>query len=244
MIRELPKPYVFVPALSRAQQQLVGKLMRDEYQVEPIQMFELAGRHLAHLARLLFLKGKVDGKGVLVLAGTGSKGYIALNAARKLHQWGANIRIALSAPIEDFHDQTAHMLRMVQRQGIIFVEALPKTSTLIIDGMAGSPVNGAAEGTGAELCEWANRNLSPVLSINIPTGLEADTGIVHPSCMRASATLALGLPKIGLLKDSSKPITGELYLADIGIPPALYALPGIEMKVGHIFAESDIVRLR
>lgn len=244
MLRELPKPYVFVPALTRAQQQLTGRLMRSEYQVEPIQMFELAARHLAHLSRLLFLKGKVDGKGVLVLAGTGSKGYIALNAARKLHQWGAIVRIALAAPFEQFHNHTAHMLRSVQRQGIIIVEALPKTSVLIIDGMVGNNENGAPMPGSAELSDWANRLLTPIISINIPTGLEADTGVVHPHCVRASATLAIGLPKVGLLKDSSKPMTGELYLGDIGIPPALYASPGIDLNVGHIFSESDIVRLR
>ena len=207
-------------------------------------MFELAARHLAHLARLLFLKGKVDGKNVLVLAGNGSKGYIALNAARKLHQWGANVRIALAAPVESFQAQTAQMLQSVQRQGIIFVEALPKTSILILDGMVGNNENGAPEPLSAELAEWANRLLTPILSVNIPTGLEADTGFVHPHCVRASATLALGLPKVGLLKDSSKPMTGELYLGDIGIPPALFAFPGIDLQVGHIFSESDIVRLR
>ena len=56
--------------------------------------------------------------------------------------------------------------------------------------------------------------------------------------------MTLALPKVGLLADEAKPFVGELYLADISVPPALYAGPGLQMSVEPIFAIEDIVRLR
>jgi NAD(P)H-hydrate epimerase len=80
--------------------------------------------------------------------------------------------------------------------------------------------------------------------VEVPAGVDAMTGQVHRTSMRASATLALGLPKAGLLQERARAMVGEVFLGDLGIPPALYAAPGLELKVGAIFSESDIVRLR
>ena len=61
--------------------------------------------------------------------------------------------------------------------------------------------------------------------------------------VRATATLTLALPKTGLLRRGAGPYVGELYLADIGMPPRLYG-PALGITIGPIFAESDILRLR
>jgi NAD(P)H-hydrate epimerase len=244
MLRELPRSLFAVPAITAAQSALVGQLLADEYHVDPISGIEMGGRHLAHLARLQFLKGRADGKSIVALAGNSAKGALVLAAARRLHQWGANIRLALSHPIEEYEGLVNPYLERAQRQGIVIVEQPSQGGNLILDGLMGLNWQGDPAGRIAELIEWANKQLSPVLSIELPSGVDVDTGQVRRPCMRASATLALGLPKVGIMKDSARAMVGEIFLGDIGIPAALYASPGLDLKVGLMFNESDIVRIR
>lgn len=244
MLRETPKPLVHVPAITPAQMAIVEQLMVSEYQIEPVQMLELAGRHLAHLARIQFLKGRADAKGVAVLAGNANCGAGAISAARRLHQWGANVRLLLAHPVEDYHGEALRQLSTVQRQGVIILENPPQGVTLIIDGLYDGSIEGNPVGRTAELIEWANKQLAPVLALDVPVGLDPTTGKPQQPTMRASATLSTALPKAGILKDSSRAMVGEIFLADISVPPALYAAPGLDLKVGPIFSESDIVRLR
>ncbi len=77
----------------------------------------------------------------------------------------------------------------------------------------------------------------------MPSGLEATTGVVLSPAIRAAATLTLALPKTGLVAPGVERHVGELYLADIGVPPALYKGPGLGIDVGPVFATSDIVRV-
>lgn len=76
-------------------------------------------------------------------------------------------------------------------------------------------------------------------SLDVPSGLDATTGGIGDPCIRAVATLTLALPKTGLT--SAPEVVGELYLADISIPPALYSKIGI--RVDPIFASGPILRL-
>lgn len=244
MLRELPKPLVAVPTITAAQGLLVDRLLAQEYGVDPLAAIEMGGRHLAHLARLQFLKGRADGKSIVVLAGNATKGAIVLAAARRLHQWGANVRLVLSHPIEEYDGIPSPYLERAQRQGIIIIEQPSSGAQLILDGLMGMHWQGDTDGRIAELIDWANKQLSPVLSAEVPAGLDPDTGAMQRVCMRASATLALGLPKTGILRDLSRAIVGEIFLGDIGIPAALYASPGLDLKIGTIFSESDIVRIR
>lgn len=101
MLRELPKPLVNVPSISAVQMLEVERLMVSEYFLDPMQTMELAGRHLAHLARLLFLKGRADGKAISLLASNATKGACVLVAARKWHQLGGNVRLVLSHEIDE-----------------------------------------------------------------------------------------------------------------------------------------------
>jgi hypothetical protein len=88
------------------------------------------------------------------------------------------------------------------------------------------------------LVRWANERSSPVLSLDIPSGLDATTARIGKPCVRATATLTLALPKTGLV---AAPVVGELYVADISVPPSLYREKGI--GVPQLFNEALIVRL-
>ena len=244
MIREIPKPLVNVPFINSTQVAEMERLMHEEYALDPTEMVEVGGRHLAHLARLLFLKGKADAKALVLLASPSTKGALVLAAGRRLHQWGANVRLVLSHDVDEFGGTSARQLDRVQRQGVIMVELPASGGSLIVDGLMGLNWQGDIQGRMANCIEWANRQLSPVLSVEVPAGLDRDTGAQRQPCIRASATLALGLPRAGIMKESARAMVGEIYLGDLGIPPALFAAPGLDMKVGPIFTESDIVRIR
>ena len=167
MLRELPKPLVAVPAITAAQMQLVNRLLADEYLVDPLSAIDMGGRHLAHLARLQFLKGRADGKSIVALVGNAYKGAVVLAAARRLHQWGANMRLVLSHPIEDYEGLVNPYLQRAQRQGVIIVEQPTQGGNLILDGLMGLNWQGDPAGRIAELIDWANRQLTPVLAIEL-----------------------------------------------------------------------------
>ena len=243
-VHHTSKPYGTVPAISKAQMIEVDRLMTEVYGISLLQMMENAGRGLATLARSLFFKGRCRGRSAVVLAGSGGNGGGALAAARRLHIWGANVRVVLSKPVSELRGAAALQMASLQQMGIVIVDAPPVDSDLLIDGLIGYSLHGAPSGRSAELISWINRQITPVLSLDLPSGLDPDSGLIHQPCVRASATLTLALPKTGLLTDKARPMVGELFLADISVPPSLYRAPKLNLEVGSIFSESDIVKVR
>lgn len=114
---------------------------------------------------------------------------------------------------------------------------------LVIDALIGYGLGGAPRGAAAALIRAANEQAAPVLSLDLPSGLDATTGEAYEPTIRASATLTLALPKTGLLAPGAAEWTGELYLADIGIPAEVYREPGLGLEVGPLFARQEILRL-
>ena len=224
----------------------------DDYKIGLIQMMENAGRNLAHLARERFLGGDPRKKNVIVLAGTGGNGGGALVCARRLHNYGANVAIFLIKPDEAFTPIPAHQLRLVRYMGLAVEQAdtvndnvanRAETPDLIIDGIIGYSLKGTLRGAANDLVRWANDQQAPTLSMDVPSGIDTTTGTIFEPAIRAAATMTLALPKEGLRAPGVDEYLGELYLADIGVPPELYAQPGLGLQVPHIFAKNDIVRL-
>jgi hypothetical protein len=81
-----------------------------------------------------------------------------------------------------------------------------------------------------------------VISVDVPSGLDADTGQVPGACVSAAVTVTLGLPKPGLLTGRGTEVAGEVWIADIGIPFEAYRAAGIEVPA-HLFSMHDRVQL-
>lgn len=149
---------------------------------------------------------------------------------------------------EDFTGVPAHQLAIVQRMGVQVAPADAISATLdadlVVDGVIGYSLAGAPRGGAADLIRWANTQSAPILALDTPSGLDTATGRAFEPTVRATATLTLALPKEGLRAAGVDPYVGELYLADISVPPALYASPALGLQVGPLFAEDDIIRLR
>lgn len=237
-----------VPDLTTEQMIEVDRAMVEDYKIELIQMMENAGRSLAHLARCRFLEGSPQGKRVIVLAGNGGNGGGAMVCARRLNNWGASIEVRLTNEPGDFKGIPAQQLEILRRMQLPmfpprdteFFSELPDID-LVVDGMIGYSLSGAPRGQAGEMIRWANGQPAPVLALDAPSGLDTATGEVFDPAINAAATLTLALPKQGLR--SRRAHVGELYLADISVPPALYQ-QALGLEIGPLFAESDIVRLK
>ena len=73
--------------------------------------------------------------------------------------------------------------------------------------------------------------------------MDPNTGEAFEPAIRAAGTITLALPKSGLATEAGRDAVGELYLADIGVPPGLYARSPLNLKVGPLFAAADVIRL-
>lgn len=241
-----------VPWLTTAQMVEVDRAMMEDFGIELIQMMENAGRNLAQLARVRFLDGDPRGKQVVVLAGTGGNGGGALVCARRLHNWGAQVQVFVTKPAGRFTPIAAHQLAILQRMAVPVAAAAAvaqaHTPALIVDGLIGYSLKGAPRGTAGDLIRWANHQANAqatsILALDAPSGVDTTTGTVFEPAIRATATMTLALPKAGLRAAGVETQVGELYLADISVPPVLYAGPRLALQVGALFAEHDIIRLR
>jgi NAD(P)H-hydrate epimerase len=233
-----------IPSITTAQMREVDRLMIETYGIELIQMMENAGRHLAQLARTRFLDGDPRGRDVVVLAGRGGNGGGGLVCARRLHAWGAAVRVFTTHTDEVFRGVPAHQLGILRRVGVPVDAGCPgdtlPDAALIVDALIGYGLGGSPRGAAARLIESANAHRAPVLSLDTPSGLDTTSGERHEPSIRATATLTLALPKTGL--DHSE-LVGELHLADIGVPPGLYDSPELDLEVGPIFAREEIIRV-
>jgi len=236
-----------IPYLTTEQMIEVDRAMIEDYKIDLIQMMENAGRNLADLARLCFFGGDPRGKKAVVLAGTGGNGGGALVCARHLHIKGADVKVFITKAGSHFSPVPAHQLDIVQQMEIpVTIEGdLSKSiqADLIIDGIIGYSLKGAPRGNAATLIQWANGMDSPILSLDVPSGIDTTTGTAFEPAIRAAATMTLALPKEGLRAPGVEAHVGDLYLANISVPPQLYARPPLNLNVGSIFAQSDIVRL-
>lgn len=232
-----------IPALTADQMREVDRAMVEDFHIELLQMMENAGRGLAELAISAFRT-----RAVAVLAGRGGNGGGGLVAARHLINRGRRVQVVLARAERELSSAARHQLDILRRMNaeLLDVSLEPEltplaridTPDLIIDALLGYSLTGAPRGLAARLIRWSNTYPAPVLSLDTPSGLDVTTGVAADPCVRATATLTLALPKVGLL-DSGQ--VGRLYLADISVPRELYRRIGIE--VGDLFEQDSIVLL-
>lgn len=230
-----------IPYLSTRQMIEVDRLMVDVYGIQLVQMMENAGINLAALSRRL-LGGDVRAKRIVVLCGAGNNGGGGMAAARHLHNWGAEVKLIVCGAPERIKEIPAQQLQILQAMGIARMETFDLTTAdLIVDALIGYGLAGDPREAEASWIGKANGAGRPVLALDVPSGLDASTGCPGDPCLRATATLTLALPKTGLAAQEAIPYVGDLYLADISVPPELYARLGID--VPPIFSRETIIKI-
>jgi NAD(P)H-hydrate epimerase len=235
---------ISLPAVTSEQMKEVERLMGAQYHIGVPALMENAGRSLALLAKRM-LDGSVEDRAVVLLAGRGVHGGCGLAAARHLFNWGSWVQVVCAFPAEQFEGEAAEQVAALRAMGAPLAWAeegweLPPAD-LVVDAISGYGVRGDPRGKTRELIQLANSSAAPILSLDVPSGVDSNDGRCYTPHIRAAATLALGLPKIGMLRVPARSACGRIFVADIGIPSALYA--GLNLQVAPIFALDPVVEL-
>ena len=233
-----------IPALTNEQMKEVDRLMTETFHIDALQIMENAGRALALLAKRM-LDGSVTDRSIVVLAGRGNNGGGGLAAARHLLNWGGWVQVISTYAPEHFRGAAARQMAELQAQAAPLAWAeegweLPPAD-LVIDAVIGYGLRGDPRGKARDLIQLANSSAAPILSLDVPSGIDTADGSCYTPHIRAAATMTLGLPKQGLLHVPARSACGRLFVADIGIPPAL--LSGLEISVEPIFERDPLLEL-
>ncbi len=231
---------VEVPAVTAGQMREIDRIAIEETGPNLYQMMENAGRNLALTAIEMLGEEWRDGS-ILVMAGPGGNGGGGICAARHLANRGAGVAVVLSAA-ERLGEVPRQQLDVYGASGgriIAPSEVGWETPALVIDALIGYSLTGPLRSSALDLALWGNDVTAPVLSLDLPSGLDSTTGEAEGAVVMAMRTMTLALPKTGLGGEPS----GDLLLADIGIPGETYRRAGLEVAA-EVFGESYTVAIR
>ena len=200
-------------------------------------LMQNAGRAVA--GRTIEWLGGVAGKEVLVLVGPGNNGGDGLVAASHLHDEGARVTMYIWGRTLD----TDANYRATQGRGIPAIQAekdtgfcelarLASKTDVLVDSLLGTGKAREIAGTLKALLDTVSGCLHPrarVVAVDLPTGINADTGAVDPATIPADLTITLGFPKPGLFLPPALDYVAKLVVADIGFPPEPEGQSALEM---------------
>lgn len=240
-----------LPIVTSSQMAEVDRLATDAFGIDLHQMMEQAGSHLAEVVRLE-LGGTLEGRSIVVAVGPGNNGGGGLAAARHLANRGASVRVVLARPVVRLPAAARHQLASLLQMAVECCVAIYDLSDddldgvlaradAVVDAVLGYGGHGAPHDEVARLIERIADGPAPIISLDVPSGVDADTGESLGVAVVASATMTLALPKVGLLTPNGRARAGRTYLADIGLPRALYGRLWIDVETP--FASGRIVRL-
>src|SRR5262245_8899334 len=159
-------------------------------------LMELAGAAVARE-----VEERRRGAPVWVFCGAGNNGGDGLVAARLLQLRGAPVRVVPVGDPAAWRGETAANAARARAAGVVFAEAsAAPPGALIVDAIFGTGLARAVEGVAADAIERirAARPAATVVAVDLPSGLDADTGQPHGACVAADVTVTIGLPKLGL----------------------------------------------
>jgi hydroxyethylthiazole kinase-like uncharacterized protein yjeF len=208
--------------------QELDRLASAQYKIPTAQLMERAGEQLLAAARAYL--GSLDGKRIVIAAGKGNNGGDGLVLARLLREHPCTVETYLAvdgATLRGLAGEQWQRLR--QAGGRTFDRAewpldhfrlAAAGADLIVDALLGTGLTAPVEGAYAELISAINTAGAPVLAVDLPSGINADTGAVMGVAVTATLTVAFALPKLGLLLYPGAGHAGRVIVADIGIPKA------------------------
>ena len=211
--------------LTRAQVREVDRLAVERYHVPSIVLMENASRAVVDAA----LDALVDSPGcqVTVACGGGNNGGDGLAIARHLHNRGFEVHVELFTDPASYKGDALTNWRIVQAMGIPALPAEPwhickETPALLIDAIFGTGLSRPVDDPRfAALVDGLTRAHIPVLAVDVPSGLDCDTGRPLGPCVRATRTVTFVAEKVGFANPAAQPYLGRVEVGDIGCPQAL-----------------------
>ena len=214
--------------VTATQMQALDRRTITEARVPGLTLMERAGSGTADFIRNRF--GPLAGKRVTIVCGKGNNGGDGLVVARLLRQGRARVTVLLLAPAAELSRDAKAMYRRWLRVGGTSTtksfrspeqaEALLADSELIVDALLGTGLSTPVTGAYREAIRLMNEAGSPIVSVDMPSGIHADDGALLGCAVRASATVTFGLPKLGLYVGAGIDHAGVIHVVDIGIPSA------------------------
>lgn len=205
----------------------IDRRSTGESGVTGAELMERAGARVVETLRHRW--GGLEGLRVAVVCGKGNNGGDGFAVARLLRQGGVAVDPYLAVAREDVSgDAALHLQRLEQLQGpVAGFPANPVAGArclagadVVVDALLGTGLVGAPREPLARVIGAINAAGRPVVAVDLPSGVEADSGRVHGACVKAAVTVTFGLPKVGQLFHPGRAACGALELVDIGFPAA------------------------
>lgn len=214
------------PVLSRARVRELDRRAIEEYGIPGVVLMENAGagasRWILERARELGLERPVVG----IACGGGNNGGDGYVVARHLANAGLEVRLASTVAAGELRGDAAVMAHSARAMGLPCAE-LGSDCAILVDALLGTGFQGVLKAPLARAIDGLNalraRSARLLVALDLPSGLDADSGAASDPCVRADATLAFAAWKPGLLVPAARPYVGELACIDIGAPRALLA---------------------
>ena len=217
------------PTVTREQVRAIDEAAINRHHIAGLTLMENASRAVAAHA-VAMLDGSAKNKSIVVICGGGNNGGDGFATARLLHEAGARVICIALRPLADYQgDAKANLDRCLAMNIDVAAASDSPINTLrnleprelIIDAAGGTGIASPVRPPLDRVIDWMNHQRAPVLSIDIPTGLDCDTGKPLGGAVEADATVTFVAMKAGFLKANAGRYTGRVIVADIGTPPEL-----------------------
>jgi NAD(P)H-hydrate epimerase len=213
--------------LSRNEVRDVDRRAINELGMPGIVLMENAGRGAAELLVHLGISGRV-----VVCAGRGNNGGDGFVIARHLENHGFDVRVLLFADSQKLEGDAATNFRILRAAGTPVFEyqsatkldtwaADIRSSAWIVDALLGTGMEGTVREPTSTVIHHINNSGVPVLAVDLPSGLDCDTGRPLGVCVRATHTATFVSRKLGFDTPGAEQLTGEVHVVDIGVPQSL-----------------------
>ena len=208
----------------------LDKAAYEDYGISGLVLMENAGRQVVDLIRRV--TGDVRGRIVTVFTGKGNNGGDGYVAARHLLNMGAEVKVLslvstgeitgdAAVNFEIWRKMGQKVYTVNQGDGSNIARLALLNTDLIVDAVYGTGFKGKMPEKAGRIIEVLNKSGKPIVAVDVPSGLEADTGRVNGPCVRANYTVTFGLPKLGMFLEPGADYTGEITVADISLPGVL-----------------------
>ncbi|MDB5319974.1 MAG: nnr 1 [Phycisphaerales bacterium] len=211
--------------LTRRQVREVDRRAIENYGIPGIVLMENAARGAAEVAWEMLDRRPQN---VTIICGGGNNGGDGLAIARHLHNHGANVQVLLAIDPEKYIGDAAINWRIVQSMGLDVAGSedaaelvSPLAASMIIDALFGTGLTQPPRADAQALIQRMNASTLPILSIDLPSGLDCDTGEPLDACVRATQTVTFVAEKAGFANPESRHFTGDITIVDIGCPREL-----------------------
>ena len=201
----------------------------ENYGISGLVLMENAG--LKVFENLKNIYSDLINKKVIIFAGSGNNGGDSFVVARHLCNYGVKVKVILLCSFNKIVGDAKTNINIIDKMGIelneiltyksLELEEIFQESDILIDAILGTGLRGEVTGLKAKMINAMNKSGKEIVAIDIPSGLNADTGRIEGICIKANHTITLALPKIGLLIYPGASCVGELIIDDISIPHSL-----------------------